>query len=166
MHGRIRYHDLRRYWTKRIMPHLQDKKINDILVRDFNNYTTGLWGKPFKRGMYPEDVENCDWRPDHLGREPRFWKYVKHAACHWIVNFSLRLAMLAEPKRQWRILRSDKHSTVWDGRFTLFDFNYQALGITAQECYEAVKDGQHLPPGVYIKANRPPPYTLESRLSR
>ena len=40
---------------------------------------------------------------------------MKHAACHWLVNFALELAQLVEPDRKWRIITSDKHSTVWDG---------------------------------------------------
>jgi hypothetical protein len=48
---------------------------------------------------------------------------VKHAACHWLVNFALRLAILAEPARPWQIVSSQAHSTVWDGQSTLFDCN-------------------------------------------
>jgi len=76
----------------------------------------------------PQSFESCDLLDSHRGPQPRFWQYVKHAACHWIVNFALRLATLAEPRRCWRIISSDFHSTVWDGAETLFDFNYQALG--------------------------------------
>ena len=57
------------------------------------------------------------------------------AACHWLVNFNLKLATLVEPGRKWRILTSDHHSTVWDGHDTLFDFNYSALGISPKECF-------------------------------
>jgi hypothetical protein len=57
--------------------------------------------------------------------------YVKHAACHWLVNFALELAQHVEPNRAWRIITSQEHSTVWDGKDTLFDFNFLALGVTA-----------------------------------
>ena len=43
--------------------------------------------------------------------------------CHWLVNFSLRLAERVDPDRPWRIITSDSHSTVWDGYDLLFDFN-------------------------------------------
>jgi hypothetical protein len=33
---------------------------------------------------------------------------------------------------------SDEHSTVWDGKDALFDFNFLALGITATECFDLV----------------------------
>jgi hypothetical protein len=108
----VRYFDLRRHWTRRIEPHLADPELNRILVRDFNRFTHGRWGKRFTAGMYPEEFESCDWRIDKRPPYPRFWRYVKHGACHWLANFALRLAMLAEPERPWRILTSDAHSTV------------------------------------------------------
>jgi hypothetical protein len=53
----MRYYDLKRHWTRRIMPHLQDEMLNRILVRDFNKFTYGRWGKRFLPGTYPEDHE-------------------------------------------------------------------------------------------------------------
>jgi hypothetical protein len=144
------------------VPHLQDKELNEILVRDFNKYTFGCWRKKFKPGDHPEDFESSDWRLDHRGRQPRYWRYVKHAACHWIVNFTLRLAMLAKPKRKWRIITSDKHSTVWDGEYTLFDFNFQALGVSPKECFEdAVIGGWILEPGTYLRVHFAKHYSKE-----
>ena len=65
-----------------------------------------------------------------------------------MVNFALELAQLVEPNRKWRIITSDKHSTVYDGKDTLFDFNFLALGISPKECFELaykreLKPGQH-----------------------
>jgi hypothetical protein len=69
-------------------------------------------------------------------------------ACHWLVNFTLRLAMLVQPKKRWRIITSEKHSTVWDGGDTLFDFNFQAFGIDPNECFDAAFE-KELEPGKY-----------------
>lgn len=88
----IRYYDLKRHWTKRIMPHLGDKKLNELLVADFNKYVGGRWNQRFEPGNFPNEFESCDWQLGHRGPWPRYWRYVKHAACHWIVNFALRLA--------------------------------------------------------------------------
>jgi hypothetical protein len=125
---KMRYYDLPRHWTKKIAPHLKDEELNRVLVRDFNKFTWGRWREKW----------------------PRYWDYVKHAACHWLVNFALRLAMLVEPKKTWRIITSDKHSTVWDGKNTLFDFNFLAFGISAEECFELAYD-KMLRPGEYLK---------------
>jgi hypothetical protein len=43
----------------------------------------------------------------------------------------LKLAMQVEPNRIWHIVTSDEHSTVWDGKKTLSDMNFLALGVTA-----------------------------------
>jgi hypothetical protein len=151
----FQYYPLARNWTKKIVPHLKDKELNKILVRDMNRFTWGRWRQKFTAGMLPEEVESCDWRFSHRGPYPRYWAYVKHAACHWIVNFCLRLAMLAEPNKSWRILSSDAHSTVWDGDKTLFDFNFSALGIPPHKCYELATVGPHteMPVGKEIKVH-------------
>lgn len=157
----MRYYDLKRHWTKRIEPHLGDAKLNAILVRDFNKFTTGNWGKPFHRGQLPRDFESCDWDWERVGREPRYLRYVKHSACHWLVNFNLRLAQSVEPDRVWRIVTSDAHSTVWDGKQTLFEFNFLAFGIPADECF-SLANAEHLPPGKERSAGSPIPWARAS----
>ena len=158
---KLRYYDLRRHWTKRIVPHLGDRQLNDILVRDFNRFTYGRWRERFKPGDLPCHFESCDWHLFHRPPHPRFWAYVKHAACHWLVNFNLRLATLAEPKHSWRILTSDRHSTVSDGRRTLFEFNFLALGIGPTECFRLANETV-LPVGKPLKVNLARHYTLDS----
>ena len=113
-------------------------------------YTYGRWRKRFKPGQFPRDHESCDWGINHRGKEPRFWRYVKHSACHWLVNFNLRLAQLAEPDRPWQILTSDDHSTVWDGDQTLFDLNFVALGVPPEECFR-LANGKQLKPGSELR---------------
>jgi hypothetical protein len=146
----MRYYDVQRHWTGRIAPHLGDRELNEILVRDFNKYTYGRCRTRFKPGQYPRDFETCLWDYDHRGRQPRFWQYVRHAACHWLVNFNLRLAQLVAPRRTWRIVTSQRHSTVWDGCHTLFDFNFLAFGIPPAEAF-ALADEKRLAPGEYLK---------------
>jgi hypothetical protein len=159
------YYDLKKNW-RRVKPHLTDKKLNDILVRDFNKFTFGRWGQTFAYGNLPCEFESCDWNIDHRGKHPAFWQYVKHAACHWLVNFNLRLAMLVEPEKPWRIITSEKHSTVWDGGDTLFEFNFQAFGIDPNKCFETSFE-KELKPGKYLRVylaesvrNRSHPETL------
>ena len=146
---RMKYYDLKKNWH-RVKPHLADEKLNDILVRDFNKFTFGRWGRKFTYGDLPCEFESCDWDIYHRGRRPAFWQYVKHSACHWLVNFNLRLAMLVQPKKPWRIISSEDHSTVWDGDDTLFDFNFQAFGIDPNECFDCafedeLRPAEHLP---------------------
>jgi hypothetical protein len=161
----IRYYDAKRHWTARIAPHLEDERLNAVLVRDFNLYTFGTWRKPFKRGMLPLEFESCDWHLEHRGPIPRFWRYVKHGACHALVNFNLRLAELAEPRREWRIITSEAHSTVWDGGSTLFDLNFLAFGVHPAEAFRlATEGGRILKPGrerrVYLYPHYSQNYTF------
>jgi hypothetical protein len=130
----MKYYPFVKKWYK-IKKHLNDQELNRILVEDFNKYTSGLFNEEFKAGMFPRDFESCDWDCDYRGRRPEFWKYVRHAACHWVVNFNLRLAMIVEPNRKWRIISSQEHSTVWDGDQTLFDMNFSALGVDPDEAF-------------------------------
>ena len=148
----IEYFSATKNW-KRIKPHLQDRMLLNILVRDFNKFTMGRWRKPFKLGQYPCEFESSDWASYRKGRNPAYWKYVKHTACHWLVNFNLRLAMLVEPDREWRILEHPDHSTTWDGKKTLFDFNFQALGVPAPEAFRLARRGREHAPGKRIKVN-------------
>jgi hypothetical protein len=145
----MKYYDLKRNWQK-VRPHLVDKELDDILVEDFNKYTFGRWRKKFKHGRLPSEFDSCvDWRWSNRGRRPAFWNYTCHLACHWLVNFNLRLAMLVMPNKAWRIITSPRHSTVWDGGDLLFDFNFQAFGIEPNECFnDAFKD--ELAPGEYL----------------
>lgn len=155
--AKLHYYDLEQNWA-RIEPHLSDPELNDILVENFNKYTYGRWREPFHRGQVPAEFESADWWIDFEGEHPEYWMYVKHAACHWLVNFAAKLATLVEPDRPWRIISSDRHSTVWDGQLTLFEFNYQAFGIPPEDCFEMAYEDE-LKPGEYLDINFAEHYT-------
>ena len=135
-------------WRRKIKPHLHNPELQKILVADFNRYTVGRFGQRFRAGQLPGDFETCDWRWCVRGRHPKYFDYVKHGACHWLVNFNLHLAKLVEPNRTWRIITSDHHSTVWDNDRTLFDLNGLAILGSAAECFEAAAFG----PNSYVLA--------------
>jgi hypothetical protein len=48
-------------------------------------------------------------------------------------------------------ISGDKHSTVWNGGDLIFDFNFQALGISPSECFEDAFEGEQLAVGEYLK---------------
>jgi hypothetical protein len=79
------------------------------------------------------------------------------------VNSNLRLAMLVQPKKPWRIITSEDHSTVWDGDDTLFDFNFQAFGIDPNESFDLAHE-EELKPGEYLPVYFAEHYTVEKRL--
>jgi hypothetical protein len=155
---RMKYYDLKKNW-RHVKRHLADKELNAVLVADFNKFTFGSWKQEFTSGQFPSDFETSDWDRGHRGRRPAFWKYTKAGACHWLVNFNLRLACLVMPTRPWRIITSEKHSTVWDTDETIFEFNYQAFGIDPARCFSLAFDviGN---PGVYVAV----PFAYPGRL--
>ena len=147
----MKYYDVQKHWRK-VKLHIEHPDIQGILVADFNKHTYGRWRRPFKLGHRPADFDPCDWRYSRKGRRPAFWRYVTTGACYWLVNFHLKLAQRVEPRRQWRILRSAKHATVWDGDEMLFDLNFLALGIAPDECFALANKAEagpalHLPHG-------------------
>jgi hypothetical protein len=153
----MKFYDAKKNWRK-IEPHLTDKKLQDILFRDFNKFLHHS-GKRFVRGQslaeFAGDVEwNVFCRP---GRRARYWDYVKFGACHWLANFNLRLAMLVAPEEPWRIVISPKHSTVWNGSNLIFDLNSQALNSTAIDAFAYAHEGGHvyLEPGEYRRCGIP-----------
>jgi hypothetical protein len=102
--------------------------------------------------LRPADWESMDWRygSGRRGPEPGYWQYVCAGACHWLCSVNLFVAERAEPKRPWRIVTSDKHSTVWDGDQTLWDLNFLALGIAPELCWKDAAEHHtavHLEPG-------------------
>ena len=137
----MKYYPIVKNWRK-IKKHLNNKQLNDILVFEFNKYTYGCWEIEFKHGEFPSKYETCMWDLGIIGRRPTYFRYVKHGACHWLVNFNLKLASLVEPKKQWRVVTSDAHSTVWDGEKTLFDMNYSALGVDPDDAFERANKEQ------------------------
>lgn len=145
----MKYYDFESNWVDQIEQHLMDVNLNRVLVHDFNRFTYGRWRKEFTFGHVPFEFESCDWflnyAIEHDDILPPHWDYVKHSAAHWLVNFNLKLAMLTEPKKQWRILTSNLHSTVWDGKDTLFDINFSALGVDPDEAFILANQGELLP---------------------
>jgi hypothetical protein len=70
--------------------------------------------------------------------------------------------MLVMPERPWRIITSEKHSTVWDGGDLIFDFNFQAFGIDPNECFADAADNE-LPPGKYLRVYFAEHYSVDPR---
>jgi hypothetical protein len=147
----VQYYDLKKNWRK-VRPHIANPEVEKIFVRDINRFTY-RWRDEFK----PQYLPFKWW--SH-GRQPEFWNYTKHAACHWLVNFSLRLAQLVEPDHEWRIITSPQHSTVWDGKHVLFEFNFQAMAVPATECFELAYKNE-LKPGDFLKIHCAEYYWME-----
>lgn len=89
--AQMQYYPLTKKWQK-IKRHLADEQLKKIMKRDFGKFVRGRWGQQFLDGHYPRDFETCHWDDSHRGRKPEWWRYVKHAACHWTVPVAAVLA--------------------------------------------------------------------------
>jgi hypothetical protein len=69
-----------------------------------------------------------------------------------VVNFNRKLAELVEPRRPWRIVTTQAHSTVWDGDQTLFDINFFALGVDPDEAWR-LANGRKLKVGADLRCH-------------
>lgn len=156
----MKYYPIVKNW-KKIKAVIETKQVQDVLVRDFNKFTYGRWNQEFKHGMVPFEFESCDWHCERKGRRPEFWNYVKHAACHWLCNFNLKVAMLVEPTKEWQIVTSQKHSTVWDGNDVLFDMNFTALQVDPQEAFDIAYEGRMLEIGKPMRVYFADHYTVK-----
>jgi len=146
-------------WDTNIRPHLDNPDLQQILADDFGKYAAGRWGKRFKCGQFPCDFEDYDWTSDFRGSHPEYFRYVKYGAAHWLVNFYLTLARLVEPERPWRIIRTVRHSSAWDGEAMMFDPYGLALfeGGAPESFVRAVAGSNHemLAPGELLKTDLP-----------
>jgi len=162
--GGMHYYLNNTTWAKRCVPHLDDPELRRILHREFGLFVISHYGV-LKGHRMPGDFET--WANK---ARPPWWKYVKDLACHYLVNVNLRLAMLAQPDRPWRIVTSGLHSTVWDGDKSIFDLNYSggttpadqtlllaagiwggiAPGYTNSDYVDPLPVGEYMPLGIFF----------------
>lgn len=154
--SRIRYFDVVRHWPL-LRSHYYSDESSAIWkpnMRDWNEQKAAEHKFPYKyaasRYTTPSDHDGCDWRCGRRGRSPEFWLFVCHAACHFLVDMNLLVAMSAFPKVPWRIVTQRHHSTIWNGDTenpVLFDPQFLALEVMARQAWQIASRGRFLKPG-------------------
>lgn len=162
---RIAYFPIVRHW-RRLKPLFESDEAERLWRANLRDYSEQKAAQhKFKyehnpaRYRYPRDHDGCDWRCCRVGRHPEFWNYCCHAACHWLVDMNLHVAMSAYPDVPWCILTQRHHSTIWNGdteRPVLFDLNFLALEVPAKQAWEIASAGRMLKPHKPLR-----PYALE-----
>ncbi len=156
--SRAVYFPIQKHW-RRLKPIFESKEAYSIWWPNMLEYSEqrarqneySLNGRHLKFQL-PRDFDSCDWRYNcegRKGRQPRFWDYACHSACHWLVDLCLYVASTAYPDVPWRIVSSAKHSTVWNGDIEnpiLFDVNFLAIGVTPKEALTLARKGRELKP--------------------
>lgn len=158
--SRISYVPVGKYWRK-LRPFYSSPeatKIWRLNLRDFTEQKAAQHGFKYKyddkKYEFPSDHDGCDWRYCRRGRRPKWWDYVCHAACHFLVDLNLYVAMKVWPNTPWRIITQRHHSTVWNGDTKnpiLFDLNFLALEVTAKEAWKIASRGRFLKPGTPLR---------------
>ena len=139
----MHYYQVQLHWRK-CKPILESPRARQIWTKSMIDFLRARGTRVTTIGSValPKDFDSADWRSHQgPGRKPAFWDYVCHGACHWLVNLNLYVAQQVAPTHDWRIVRSEQHSTVWDGWETIFDMNQLALGTLADECFKLAKIG-------------------------
>jgi hypothetical protein len=156
---KARYYDLKEKWSK-VSKFFRSEEARNIwhpCIEEFMERRaeeSGFPHTPKPDARFPTEYESCDWRSSATGRQPAFWDYARHSACHWVADLALFVAKKVHPEVPWRLLYSQKHTTVPNGSVqdpVLFDINFQAMGVTASQALEIASKGREFKPGVYLK---------------
>ncbi len=148
----LRYFNVSRYWKSKLNPIYESDAVKEIALHEMNRYIENKADKynfTFKERKsfeYPIYFDSCDWRWGRIGRPPLYDNWICHAACHWIANINATVIMQAFPDRDWRVINSIYHSTVWDGKDTIYDTNFYGLKIPIHD----VRDGINNDPELFI----------------
>jgi len=141
------YYPIQKRWRK-LRPLFEQLDIIELMHHEMECYASSRaddYGykhrpKPFSLDVRPADYDSCDWRwsSGRRGPQPGYWAWACHSACHWVASANLVVISQLEPDRPWRIATSSSHTTVVDmERRLMFDTNYLALGVSAEECWAA-----------------------------
>lgn len=92
----------RRYWKKKVVPHLQDERVQAALDSGMS-----LYDPTWKRGDAPWEygaANGCE------GVEGKLSWYQPAGRCHFIAPFSLVIGQINYPDLSWKIVSSNRHS--------------------------------------------------------
>ncbi len=158
--SRCRYFPIQEKWRK-LGPIFRSKEARSIwhpCMEEFMQQRAEQNKYPYRPqpdAQFPTDYESCDWRCETpYSKQPKFWDYARHSACHWVVDLCLYAAKRAYPDVPWRILTARHHTTVWSGDMknpVLFDVNFLAMGVKASEALRIAWRGRMLRPGRHLK---------------
>ena len=145
----LKYFNISKNW-KVLGPIYESPEIVELAFTEMNAYIEaraeqhGFKYKEDRRCHYPRWFDSCDWRFDRKGRPPIFDKWICHSACHWTANINAEVIMKAQPTKNWRVINSSYHSTVWDGKNTIYDTNFYGLKIPIEDVVEGINNSDDL----------------------
>ena len=145
----LTYFNVSKYWDK-LNPIYETDEIKEIALYKLNAYLKvkakddGYTFKPLTEFVYPCDYNSDFWICDGRKRRLKYFNWVLHRACHWMAPINLEVIVKALPDREWRLVYSDFHSTVFDGKRTVYDLNYKAWGVPITELRDGINNDPSL----------------------
>jgi hypothetical protein len=141
------YFDIEAHWDG-LEPIYESDNVKLACRVEYNSLLIARWlvdGKCYplelhKNFKYPEFFDETDWRTEQP--EKPYYKWTCSESCHWISNVNLLVAMFYQPEREWRLIKSREHSTVWDGETTIFETQFLALGIPVEETINIINNSK------------------------
>ena len=110
-----------------------DKMDIDELQRTVVEYTYDITDVD---DLLPRHFDTTSWRYIQRGETcPKFWDFVCHGACHYMVELHLWVITQVKPEHDWRIIQSDLHATIWNGKDLIYDPRFEAMKISINECF-------------------------------
>lgn len=147
----LKYFDVSKHWNK-LNPIYESNEIKEFVLLQLNEYLEvkaeddGYTFKPLTEFEYPYLYNMDCWICNGRKRRLKYFNWVLHRACHYMAPVNLEVIAEAFPNKEWRLVNSDFHSTVWDGERTVYDLNYKALGVPIAD----LRDGINNDPSFYI----------------
>jgi hypothetical protein len=132
-------------------PHFDNPDVQQVLLRDMNICTMALLGEPFMAFDLPKNFEH------YFACTYKFFE-----AAEFMVNTNMTVLSLVQPNKQWRIVTSELHSTVWDGAEEVFDPCEEYFG-SACDCFVRAGcqlESRVLAPGELLNPGLPNPKYL------
>jgi hypothetical protein len=142
----IRFYDIQANWRRLRDLFYSKYNLYDLYIRmeSFEKLRKEEYGYEYKPREFTLDLrpvfyDYYSWRSrrNKRGRMPAFWDFACQSACHWVNAWAMEcICSEMYTEFRWRLVTSDKHTTIWDGDKTLFDINFLALGISPEEAWE------------------------------
>jgi hypothetical protein len=136
------YFPIEKCWQE-LSPIFESETIRELTRYEMNSFLVARWevkGKTddlilHKTFKYPVEFDEADWARTH-----QYHAWVCSASCHFMCNVNLAVLKIYQPEKDWKLIFSRKHSTIWDGDHLIYDMQSLALGFTACQVVNTINN--------------------------
>lgn len=171
----LKYFNISRNW-KILNPVYESDEVKGITIEEMNCYRLLInkeYNVPLETGIsrvfrYPAEFDSGDWRNYRIGRPPLYDRWICTDTCHFSVNIHMEVLTQVFPDIPWRIIKTEKHSTIFDGIGRIYDPIYQGIKWDIQTLVDDLLNAKDLVefPVHYIDFHEYEDYISKSEISR